>query len=184
MAENIAENARPLARFRSAERERTGAKRLKRGHEIPVAVLVRRVTLKKRFDLTRSVRVDLPRLTAAIRKAMSKVADATGEMGALELQAQHGQVLDVDRQQEHAGAAFHQVSHAAVAALQFALIEGRDGLAQRGQSGIRGVRPTLHAEVVLLGLRPAIRTGWLCSASTATPCWLRSPWPADARVNG
>lgn len=73
MAENIAENARPLARFRSAERERTGAKRLKRGHEIPVAVLVRRVTLKKRFDLTRSVRVDLPRLTAAIRKAMSKV---------------------------------------------------------------------------------------------------------------
>ncbi|MBU9123544.1 hypothetical protein KTD15_32830 [Burkholderia multivorans] len=73
MAENIAENARPLARFRSAERERTGAKRIKRGQEIPVAVLVRRVTLKKRFDLTRSVRVDLPRLTAAIRKAMSKV---------------------------------------------------------------------------------------------------------------
>ena len=73
MAENLAENARPLARFRSAERERTGAKRLKRGQEIPVAVLVRRVTLKKRFDLTRSVRVDLPRLTAAIRKAMSKV---------------------------------------------------------------------------------------------------------------
>lgn len=73
MAENIAENAQPLARFRSAERERTGAKRLKRGQEIPVAVLVRRVTLKKRFDLTRSVRVDLPRLTAAIRKAMSKV---------------------------------------------------------------------------------------------------------------
>ncbi|CAG2153755.1 hypothetical protein LMG6866_04502 [Ralstonia mannitolilytica] len=74
-------------------------------------------------------------------------------MGALELQAQHGQVLDVDRQQEHAGAAFHQVSHAAIAALQFALIEGRDGLAQRDQRGIRGVRPALHAEVVLLGLR-------------------------------
>ncbi|WP_175851872.1 MULTISPECIES: DUF6441 family protein [Burkholderia cepacia complex] len=73
MAENIGENARPLTRFRRAERERTGAKRLKRGHEIPVAVLVRRVTLRKRFDLTRSVRVDLPRLTAAIRKAMSKV---------------------------------------------------------------------------------------------------------------
>ncbi|MBU65574.1 MAG: hypothetical protein CL858_09000 [Cupriavidus sp.] len=73
MAENIGENARPLARFRSAERERTGAKRIKRGQEIPVAMLVRRVTLKKRFDLTRSVRVDLPRLTAAISKAMSKV---------------------------------------------------------------------------------------------------------------
>ncbi|KOF55484.1 hypothetical protein AD428_00540 [Achromobacter sp. DMS1] len=73
MAENIAENARPLARFRRAERERTGAKRIKRGQEIPMAVLVRRVSLRKRFDLNRSVRVDLPRLTAAIRKAMSKV---------------------------------------------------------------------------------------------------------------
>jgi hypothetical protein len=73
MAENIAENARPLARFRRAERERTGARRVGRGQEIPIAVLVRRVSLRKRFDLARSVRVDLPRLTAAIRKAMSKV---------------------------------------------------------------------------------------------------------------
>lgn len=73
MAENIAENAQPLARFRRAERERTGAKRIRRGQEIPIAVLVRRVTLRKRFDLARSVRVDLPRLMAAIRKAMSKV---------------------------------------------------------------------------------------------------------------
>ena len=73
MAENIAENAQPLARFRRAERERTGARRVRRGQEIPVAVLVRRVSLRKRFDLARSVRGDLPRLTAAIRKAMSKV---------------------------------------------------------------------------------------------------------------
>jgi hypothetical protein len=73
MAENIAENAQPLAGFRRAERERTGAKRIRRGQEIPIAVLVRRVTLRKRFDLARSVRVDLPRLTAAIRKAMTKV---------------------------------------------------------------------------------------------------------------
>lgn len=73
MAENIAENAQPLARFRRAERERSGAKRLRRGQEIPIAVLVRRVRLKKRFDLNRAVRVELPRLTAAIRKAMSKV---------------------------------------------------------------------------------------------------------------
>jgi len=73
MAENLAENARPLTRFRRAERERSGAKRLRRGQEIPIAVLVRRVSLKKRFDLNRSVRVELPRLTAAIRKAMSKV---------------------------------------------------------------------------------------------------------------
>ena len=73
MAENIAENAQPLARFRRAERERTGARRVRRGQEIPIAVLVRRVSLRKRFDLARSVRGDLPRLTAAIRKAMSKV---------------------------------------------------------------------------------------------------------------
>ena len=73
MAENISENARPLARFRRAERERSGAKRLRRGQEIPIAVLVQRVILKKRFDLNRAVRVELPRLTAAIRKAMSKV---------------------------------------------------------------------------------------------------------------
>lgn len=73
MAENIAENAQPLARFRRAERERTGARRVRRGQEIPIAVLVRRVSLRKRFDLARSVRGDLPRLAAAIRKAMSKV---------------------------------------------------------------------------------------------------------------
>ncbi|MBF4088598.1 hypothetical protein ISI06_28900 [Burkholderia pseudomallei] len=73
MTENLAENARPLARFRRAERERSGAKRLRRGQEIPIAVLVRRVSLRKRFDLARSVRVELPRLTAAIRKAMAKV---------------------------------------------------------------------------------------------------------------
>lgn len=73
MAENLAENAQPLTRFRRAERERSGAKRLRRGQEIPIAVLVRRVSLKKRFDLNRAVRVELPRLTAAIRKAMSKV---------------------------------------------------------------------------------------------------------------
>lgn len=73
MAENLAENARPLTRFRRAERERSGAKRLRRGQEIPIAVLVRRVSLRKRFDLSRAVRVELPRLTAAIRKAISKV---------------------------------------------------------------------------------------------------------------
>lgn len=73
MAENLAENARPLARFRRAERERTGAKRLRRGQEIPIAVLVQRVNLKKRFDLNRAVRVELPRLTAAIGKALTKV---------------------------------------------------------------------------------------------------------------
>ena len=73
MAENIKDNTAELRRFKRAERGRTGAKSIKRGQEIPIAVLVRRVSLRKRFDLARSVRGDLPRLTAAIRKAMSKV---------------------------------------------------------------------------------------------------------------
>ena len=37
MAENISENARPLARFRRAERERSGAKRLRRGQDLATA---------------------------------------------------------------------------------------------------------------------------------------------------
>ena len=72
MAENLAENAQPLARFRRAERARTGAKRLKRGAEIPIAVLVSRVALQRRFDLRSAVRPDLPRLASAIRQAMSQ----------------------------------------------------------------------------------------------------------------
>ena len=72
MAENLAENAQPLARFRRAERARTGAKRLKRGAEIPIAVLVSRVALQRRFDLRSAVRPALPRLASAIRQAMSQ----------------------------------------------------------------------------------------------------------------
>ena len=61
-----------LARFRRAERARTGAKRLKRGAEIPIAVLVSRVALQRRFDLRSAVRPALPRLASAIRQAMSQ----------------------------------------------------------------------------------------------------------------
>ena len=42
MAENIKENAGQLGRFKRAERGRTGAKQIKRGQEIPIAVLVNR----------------------------------------------------------------------------------------------------------------------------------------------
>jgi GMP synthase-like glutamine amidotransferase len=68
----FAENAQPLARFRRAERARTGAKRLKRGAEIPIAVLVSRVALRRRFDLRSAVRPALPGLASAIRQAMSQ----------------------------------------------------------------------------------------------------------------
>ncbi|MCW7540717.1 DUF6441 family protein [Aquabacterium sp. A7-Y] len=71
MAENLSANSRALTRFRRAERERTGVKRLKRGQEIPIAVFVRRVTLRRRFDLQRTVERDLPQLAAAIQKTAS-----------------------------------------------------------------------------------------------------------------
>ncbi len=68
MAENIRENDRALARFKRSERLRTGQKRLRRGQEIHVAVLVDSVRLRKRFDLESAVRRKLPRLARIIRR--------------------------------------------------------------------------------------------------------------------
>lgn len=72
MAENIRENASQLTRFKRAERDRTGAKQIKRGQEIPIAVLVKSVSLKRRLDLTGSVQRSLPRLASAIQKELAK----------------------------------------------------------------------------------------------------------------
>lgn len=72
MAENIQDNATHLARFKRAERARTGARQIKRGQEIPIAVLVRRVDLKRRLDLTGSVRGALPRLAQALQRELDK----------------------------------------------------------------------------------------------------------------
>ncbi len=72
MAENIRDNASHLARFRRAERARTGTRQIKRGQEIPIAVLVRRVDLKRRLDLAGSVRGSLPRLAQAIQHELDK----------------------------------------------------------------------------------------------------------------
>ena len=73
MAENIRENAAQLARFKRVERERSGVKRLQRGQEIPIAVLVRRVDLKRRFDLTTGVQRALPGLTRAIERELVRL---------------------------------------------------------------------------------------------------------------
>ena len=72
MAENIRENASQLTRFKRAERGRTGAKQIKRGQEIPIAVLVKSVTLKRRLDLAGAVRGALPRLARAIQNELVK----------------------------------------------------------------------------------------------------------------
>jgi len=73
MAENLRENASSLTRFKRAERARTGAKSVKRGQEIPIAVLVPTVTLKRRFDLEGTVRGQLPVLTRAIETQLNKI---------------------------------------------------------------------------------------------------------------
>ena len=73
MAENIKENASALTRFKRAERQRTGAKSIKRGQEIPIAVLVKRVDLKRRLNLAGGVQRALPALARAIQQELDKV---------------------------------------------------------------------------------------------------------------
>ena len=72
MAENIKENAAALTRFKRAERQRTGAKSIKRGQEIPIAVLVPRVTLKRRFDFDGTVRRAMPQLAQSINRYLNR----------------------------------------------------------------------------------------------------------------
>jgi len=71
MAENIKDNATELRRFKRAERGRTGAKTIKRGQEIPIAVLVPSVTLRGRFDLPGIVRSQLPQLATNILQQLN-----------------------------------------------------------------------------------------------------------------
>jgi len=68
MAENIKEHDRPLAGFKRRYRKAQGIKRLKRGADIPIAVLVPRVMLKKRLDIERLVVRRIPRLAAEVEK--------------------------------------------------------------------------------------------------------------------
>jgi hypothetical protein len=68
MAENIREHDRPLAGFKRRYRKAEGVKRIKRGADIPIAVLVPRVQLKKRLDIQRLVAGRVPRLAVAIEK--------------------------------------------------------------------------------------------------------------------
>jgi len=71
MAENIKDNTAELRRFKRAERGRTGAKSIKRGQNIPIAVLVPTVTLRGRLDLPGIVRSQLPKLSASILQQMN-----------------------------------------------------------------------------------------------------------------
>ncbi len=73
MAENIKEHDRPLAGFKRRYRKAEGIKRLKRGADIPIAVLVPRVMLKKRLDIERLVVRRIPRLVAEVEKQIRTV---------------------------------------------------------------------------------------------------------------
>ncbi|OED39021.1 hypothetical protein AB833_17350 [Chromatiales bacterium (ex Bugula neritina AB1)] len=72
MAENIRENTAQLSRFKRAERIRSGAKRIQRGQEIPIAVLVKSVKVKRRFNLARSVQSAMPQLMKTIERELAK----------------------------------------------------------------------------------------------------------------
>ena len=74
MAENIKEHDRPLAGFKRRYRKAEGIKRLKRGADIPIAVLVPKVVLKKRLDVERLVAGRIPRLSSAIEKQIRTVS--------------------------------------------------------------------------------------------------------------
>jgi hypothetical protein len=71
MAENIKEHAQPLAGFKRRYRKAEGVKRIKRGADVPIAVLVPRVVLKKRLDVVRLVTGRIPRLAAAVEKQLA-----------------------------------------------------------------------------------------------------------------
>lgn len=70
MAENLKEHDRPLSGFKRRYRKNEGIKRLKRGMDIPIAVLVPRVVLKKRLDVERLVMGRVPALLAGIEKGL------------------------------------------------------------------------------------------------------------------
>ena len=72
MAENIKDNTSELRRFKRSERQRTGAKSIKRGQEIPIAVLVPSVTLRGRFDLGGIVRSQMPKLSTSILQQLDR----------------------------------------------------------------------------------------------------------------
>jgi hypothetical protein len=74
MAENIREHDRPLAGFKRRYRKAEGVKRIKRGADVPIAVLVPRVVLKKRLDIRRLVASRVPRLAAAIEVGLRRLS--------------------------------------------------------------------------------------------------------------
>ena len=70
MAENIRESDRSLGGFKRSYRKREGIKRLKRGQDIPIAVIVRSVRIKKRTDIKGIVAQRVPAIGARIIRTL------------------------------------------------------------------------------------------------------------------
>ena len=70
MAENLKEYDKPLAGIKRRYRKAEGIKRLKRGEDIPIALLVSKVTLRKRLDIEGLVKNRIPALLATIQNAL------------------------------------------------------------------------------------------------------------------
>ena len=73
MAENIQEHDRVLSGFKRRYRKAEGVKRLKRGADIPIAVLVPKVVLKKRLNVERLVAGRIPRLAALVEQSVGQI---------------------------------------------------------------------------------------------------------------
>jgi hypothetical protein len=71
MAENITEHDRVLSGFKRRYRKAEGIKRLKRGADVPIAVLVPKVVIKKRLDVERLVASRIPSLAAAVERQIA-----------------------------------------------------------------------------------------------------------------
>lgn len=71
-AEYQAEYGQPLARFRRFERANRGGQRIRNGDDIPIAMLVTRVQVKKRIDVERAVRPLIPNLVTAIEREAAR----------------------------------------------------------------------------------------------------------------
>lgn len=69
-AENLAENRTELARFTRPLRAGLGGGRVKRGAEIPIAVLVPQVQIRARLKFAATIRAQLPQLVETIEQTI------------------------------------------------------------------------------------------------------------------
>lgn len=73
MAENLPEHSPILSGFKRRYRQAAGLKRLKRGTDIPIAVLVPKVVLRKRLAIEQLVRARLPVLSSQLSKQLQRI---------------------------------------------------------------------------------------------------------------